>query len=124
MCSNCGINHDTNELEDQEAFDAFLDRLLLGSGPVESFIEERGLTPEFEMSGELNGKTWTVKVAEIPLENVEDEYRDRGDQWWALDGYYDNELVVSSEGAPPEPVTAEEAAQVYAAYHFDFEVSA
>lgn len=145
MCENCGINHDTNELEDQDALNGFLSRLI-GDGesddnstddlftllaslfgepePVVSFMEERGLTPEFELSGESMGKPWTVKVAQIPLDQIEEQYRDKGSQWWALDGYYDGELVRSSEGAPPEQVTAKQAAEVYAEFHFDYVIPA
>jgi hypothetical protein len=148
MCENCGINHETNELEDQDILNNFLARLveednntdsvgdldgdlfamlasLLGNEPEEqepmsSYMEERGLTPEFTLAGELYGKTWEVKVAEIPLDQIKEEDRVHGSQWWVLDGYYDGELVRSTEGAPPEPVTAEEAAKTYAEYHFDF----
>lgn len=148
MCENCGINHDTNELEDQDALNAFLGRLtsevedesgtedlfsLLaslfgGSDEPEpgttSFMEDRGLTPEFELSGEFMGKPWTVKVAEIPLSDIDEEFKDKGSQWWAMDGYWDGELVRSSEGAPPEPVTAKQAAEVYAEFHFDYVIPA
>lgn len=148
MCESCGINHDTNELEDQDALSAFIGRLtgevesddnpdalftLLASlfggeeedpEPVGSFMEERGLTPEFELSGEFMGKPWTVKVAQIPLDEIEEEHKIHGSQWWAMDGYYDGELVRSSEGAPPEPVTAKEAAEVYAEFHFDYVIPA
>lgn len=132
MCENCGINHDTSELEDQDALNAFLVRLasLFGDQleedpePVGSFMEERGLTPEFELSGELMGKPWTVKVAEIPLDQLDEELKDKGSQWWVLDGYWDGELVCSSEGAPPEPVTAKQAAEVYAEFHFDYVIPA
>lgn len=133
MCENCGISHDTNELEDQDALDSFLDRLIDESDllsilanlfgepePVASFMEERGLTPEYELTGELYGKPWAVKVAQIPLSEISEEFQDKGSQWWALDGYYDGELVRSTEGTPPEPVTAEEAAKIYAEYHFDY----
>lgn len=146
MCENCGINHDTNELEDQDALNAFVDRLigaeeevndlyammesLFGAEVPEvealsvSCIQERGLTPEFELTGEAFGKPWTVKVAEIPLDQIEEEERVHGKQWWALDGYWNGKLVRSTEGAPPEPVTAKEAAQAYAEYHFEYVIPA
>lgn len=148
MSENCGINHDTNELEDQDALSAFIGRLsesaptgnpdedlftllaaLFGGEeevqePLVSYMDERGLTPEFELSGELMGKPWTVKVAEIPLSEIDEEFGDKGSQWWALDGYWDGELVSSSEGAPPEPVTAKQAAEEYAEYHFDYVIPA
>lgn len=123
MCENCGINYDTNELEDQDALVRLLTTLtaLFGeSEPVVSFMEERGLTPEFELTGEIMGTPWTVKVAQIPLDQVEEQYQDKGSQWWAMDGYWDGELVRSTEGTPPGPVTAEEAAKIYAEYHFDY----
>jgi len=149
MCENCGINHETNQVEDQDTLNDFLDRLVnsdntisdddtTGDGgdlfallanifgaveepePISSYMEERGLKPEFTLAGSLYGKTWEVKVAQIPLDQIEEEHREHGSQWWALDGYYDGELVRSSEGAPPEPVTAEEAAKTFAEFHFDF----
>lgn len=149
MCENCGINHDTNELEDQDALNAFLGRLVSGDEgddsstddlfsmlaelfggeeevqePLVSYMDERGLTPEFELNGEFMGKPWAVKVAQIPIEDIEEEHRDKGSQWWTLDGYWDGKLVRSSEGAPPEPVTAKQAAEVYAEFHFDYVIPA
>lgn len=123
MCENCGINHDANDLF------SMLASLFGGEEeevqePLVSYMDERGLTPEFELSGEFMGKPWTVKVAEIPLDDVEEEYKSHGSQWWVLDGYYDGELVRSSEGAPPEPVTAKEAAEVFAEFHFDYVIPA
>lgn len=127
MCENCGINHETSELEDQAALSGFLDRLVfneLGSNsdpePITSYMEERKLTPELELTGELYGKPWAVRVAQIPLDQIKEEDREHGSQWWAMDGYYDGELVRSTKGAPPEPVSAAEAAEIFAEYHFDY----
>lgn len=61
MCSNCGINHETNELEDQDAFNAFLDRLF---GDIEpeaptNFMEEYRTEPDVTLSGD----SWKIEVA-------------------------------------------------------------
>lgn len=122
MCENCGINHDTDDLFSMLATEQAGEEA--AQEPPVSFMDERGLTPEFELSGELYGKPWTVKVAEIPLSEIEEEHKSHGSQWWALDGYYDGELVRSSEGTPPEPVTAKQAAEVFAEYHFDYVIPA
>lgn len=121
MCEHCGINHETNELEDQDAFDAFLDELLNPPAPTD-YLQERGLTSEYDLTGthELIGD-WKVSVALVPKDQVEEEYRHH-EQWWVLQGYVGDKLEVSTEGAPPEPVTAKLAAEIYAEYHFGYKI--
>jgi hypothetical protein len=149
MCNNCGINHATGELENEDSLSDFLTRLVASGGsdntaedtsveeiaallasifgepeaPVD-YIAQHGLTEDFELNGTLNGKLWRVAVAEIPLDKIDEVDRQHGSQWWALTGYYDGEPVVSTEGAPPEPVTAKQAAEAYAEYHFDYVIPA
>lgn len=119
MCQNCGVNHDTLEIEDEGVMIDFMN-LLFGT-PVDH-IAERGLKSDYDLFGSNEkAQNWKVSVALVPKDQVEEEHSHH-EQWWALSGYVDGKLVVSTEGAPPEPVTAEEAAKIYAEYHFAYEI--
>lgn len=86
------------------------------------YLAERGLTSEFDLNGEFDNKPWTVSVAQIPVDAEGEISPFDHTQRWVMQAYYDGELVRSTEGAPPEPVTAQKAAEVYAEFHFDYGV--
>lgn len=140
MCENCGINHDTNELEDQGALNGFLSRLIDGVGlddsstddlfnmiaslfdepePMEDLFAKHSLTSEYDLFGSNElVNDWKVSVVKVPADTPEDSELHGFD--WVLQGYHEGNLVASTAGTPPEPVTAREAAQVFAEYHFGY----
>ena len=111
MCSNCGINHDTNELENQEAFDAFLSRLFDGFGPVEptDYFAEYRTESEYDVTGTDEVGDWKISVAKVGGGTVGKEYP-TGEQW-LFHAYRNGELTDSMLGTAPEPMTHVKAAE-------------
>lgn len=124
MCEEC--DKVLGSIDEEGKFDlqAFTD-LLFGVPEATDFLAERGLESEFTLTGSFDdgtGDTWEVRVAQIPAEDVEETNPFGHNQWWVLQAYVNGKLERSTEAAPPEPQTAEQAAEVYAEWHFDYKI--
>lgn len=118
MCSNCGINHDTNELEDQDAFNAFLDRLF---GDIEpeaptNFMEEYRTEPDVTVSED----DWKVAVAKNGgTSDVNREY-EPGEEW-IINVYEDDVLTDSMVVDAVLPKSTQQVANEFARDLFGYE---
>lgn len=87
--------------------------------PPVDYFTKHGLTGEYDLFGSNElVNDWKVSVSKIPADIGEDNELNGFD--WVMQGYHEGNLVVSNAGTPPEPVTAREAAQAFAEYHFGY----
>lgn len=118
MCSNCGINHDTNELEDQDAFNAFLDRLL---GDIEpkaptNFMEEYRTSPDVTVSGDF----WKIDVAKKGGTTDVSKAYEPGEEW-IINVYEDDVLTDSMVVDAVSAKTTQQVANEFAGHLFGYE---
>lgn len=119
MCSNCGINHETNVLEDQDAFDAFLDRLF---GDIEpeaptNFMEEYRTEPDVTLTGDF----WKVEVAKNGGTSDVDKSYEPGEEW-IINVYEDDVLTDSLLVDAVSAKTTRQVANDFAGHLFGYEV--
>lgn len=118
MCNNCGINHETNALEDRDAFDAFLDRLLGEVEPEapEDFMEEYRTEPDVTVSED----DWKVAVAKNGgTSDVNREY-EPGEEW-IINVYEDDVLTDSMVVDAVSAKTTQQVANEFAGHLFGYE---
>lgn len=119
MCSNCGINHDTNELEDDAAFNAFLDRLFGGieAPEITNYMDEYRTGPDVTVSGDF----WKIDVAKMGgTSDVNQEYKP-GEEW-IINVYEDNVLTDSMVVDAVSAKTTQQVANEFAGHLFGYEV--
>lgn len=118
MCSNCGINHETNVLEDQDAFDAFLDRLFsdIEQPEIQDFMDEYRTAPDVTVTGD----DWSVAVAKQGgTSDVNREY-ESGEQW-IINVYEDDVLTDSMVVDAVSPKSTQQVANEFAGHLFGYE---
>lgn len=103
MCQNCGVNHETMQLEDVDSTMDFLSRLF---GGAVDYFAKTGTAPELEESGEHKGEEWTIKIAVVGGGEVGKSYPEGTD--WIIQLYIDGELAESQCGASKFASTHEE----------------
>lgn len=120
MCSNCGINHETNVLEDQDAFDAFLDRLF-GDFPekqeIQDLMDEYRTAPDVTLTGDF----WKVVVAKNGGTPDVDKSYEPGEEW-IINVYEDDVLTDSLLVDAVSAKTTRQVANEFAAHMFGYEV--
>lgn len=117
MCQNCGINHETGVMEDADAVESFLARLLEAFQPEEitSFMDEYRTEPDIILSGE----DWKVAVAKVGgTSDVTQEYA-FGEEW-IIDRYERGELVYSGILKSGESMSTQRAAEEFAGYFYNY----
>lgn len=118
MCANCGINHDTNELEDQDAFDAFLGRLF---GDIEpevptDFMEEYRTSPDVTVSGDF----WKIDVAKKGGTTDVGKLYEPGEEW-IINVYEDDVLTDSMVVDAVSAKTTQQVADEFVTHMFGYE---
>lgn len=117
MCDNCGINHETNELENQDAFDAFLDRLFGDMPEVTNYMDEYRTTPDVTVSGDF----WKIDVAKNGGTSDVTKVYESGEEW-IINVYEDDVLTDSMVVDAVSPKTTQQVANEFAGHLFGYEV--
>lgn len=119
MCENCGINHDTNELEDQDAFNAFFDRLFVGieAPEITNYMDEYRTSPDVIVSGDF----WKIDVAKKGGTSDVDKLYEPGEEW-IINVYEDDVLTDSMAVDAVDAKTTQQVADEFAAHMFGYEV--
>ena len=119
MCENCGINHETNELEDQDAFDAFLERLFgdVPEEPQQDFMEEYRTEPDVTLSGE----DWKIAVAKMGGTSDLNKVYESGEEW-IINVYEDDVLTDSMVVDAVTEKSTQQVVNEFAAHMFGYEV--
>lgn len=119
MCKNCGINHGTNELEDQDAFNAFLARLF---GDIEpeaptNYMDEYHTSPDVTVSGDF----WKIDVAKVGGTSDLNQAYEPGEKW-IINVYEDDVLTDSMVVDVMSTKTTQQVANELAGHLFGYEV--
>lgn len=119
MCEDCGINHETNELENQDALDAFLDRLFsdIEQPEIQDFMDEYRTAPDVTVAGD----DWSVAVAKNGGTSDVNKVYEPGEEW-IINVYEDNDLTDSMVVDAVSPKTTQQVANEVAAHMFGYEV--
>ena len=119
MCTNCGINHETSELEDQDAFDAFLNRAF--SVPeVRDYMAEYRTEPDVTLTGPFNGGEWRVEVAKLGGTSDVDKLYEVGEVW-IVNVYTEDQLDQSAAIEASKPISTRQVAEEFAEFRFGYE---
>lgn len=119
MCENCGINHDTNELEDQDTFNAFLEGLF-GDIPAEEmtdYMVEYRTEPDVTLTGDY----WKVAVAKQGGTSDVNQAYEPGESW-IINVYEDDTLTDSMVVDAVTSKTTQQVVNEFAAHMFGYEV--
>lgn len=117
MCENCGINHDTNELENEDAFNAFLDRLFGGieAPEVTNYMDEYRTLPNVTVSGD----SWKIEVAKNGGTSDVNKPYEPG-QEWIINVYVDDVLTDSMVVDAVSAKTTQQVASDFVGYLFRY----
>lgn len=118
MCENCGINHETNELENQDALNAFLDQLFgAASADVTNYMDEYRTEPDVTVTGEY----WKIDVAKSGGTSDVNKAYEPGEEW-IINVYEDDVLTDSMVVDAVSPKTTQQVANEFAGHLFGYEV--
>lgn len=115
MCENCGINHDTSELENEDAFNAFLDRLFGGieAPEITNYMDEYRTSPDVTVSGDF----WKIDVAKNGGTSDLDKAYEPGEEW-IINVYEDDVLTDSMVMDAVSAKTTQQVANEFATHLF------
>lgn len=119
MCENCGINHESNEIEDQDAFNAFLESLFgdFPTSDVQDFMEEYRTEADVTVTGD----DWKIAVAKQGGTSDLNQAYEPG-ELWIINVYEDDQLTDSMVVDAVEVKTTQQVANEFAAHMFGYEV--
>lgn len=116
MCEHCGINHETNELEDQDAFNAFLDQLFGAEAPeVTNYMDEYRTEPDVTLSGD----SWKIEVAKNGGTSDVNKSYEPGEEW-IINVYEDDVLTDSMVVNAVFAKTTQQVANEFATHMFGY----
>jgi len=118
MCENCGIDHGTGGIENQDAFNAFLESLF-GDIPEEEmtdYMVEYRTEPDVTVTGDF----WQIAVAKQGGTSDVNQAYGPGEQW-IVNVYEDDELTDSMVVDAVTSKTTQEVANEFAAHMFGYE---
>lgn len=117
MCVNCGINHETNEVEDQDALNAFLEELFGAEAPeVTNYMDEYRTLPDVTVSGD----SWKIEVAKNGGTSDVNKPYEPGEEW-IINVYEDGVLTDSMVVDAVSVKTTQQVANEFAAHMFGYE---
>lgn len=121
MCENCGINHETSELEDKDAFDAFVGRLA-GMISVTDRMAEYRTEPDVTLTGDPEfGENWKLAVAKLGGTSDVNKVYEVGEMW-IVNTYRGDVLTESIVVESIEPQSTQKVAEAFATHRYDYQV--
>lgn len=91
MCEHCGINHETNEVEDQDALNAFLEEIFGAEAPeVTNYMDEYRTLPDVTVSGD----SWKIEVAKNGGTSDVNKPYEPGEEW--IINVYEDDVLTDS----------------------------